>query len=345
MNRVEKILVRVRDTLADPYAERWSEDRLIRLIDEAQLDICMRAKILRAVYEFDVIDGQAEYVLPENVMLIDRVLLNGNVINLVSHNELDRQIHNWTKDRGQVTHCVFDKQRRGHLRLYPIPEMATKSKFDFKTSYNDKTSGGIYNAFGVVAGGVDMDTPFGVVAEMAGVYQADTDNTPSIVVMPYLMFHPFGCVSRIMYDTPQEEVPDFCGMAVDIEGYKSEACIGNIVSLEDNDNTYITCEPFGIIAGLNIMSAKIELNYIRKPKTITTKTDELDIDSVFDKAIKYYVTAKALQDDMDTQNVAVGAREFSYYERELALALKDDIKDFTRNNRQYGTRYRTGFDI
>ena len=35
MSRVAKILTRVRDSLADPDADRWSNARLIRLFNEA----------------------------------------------------------------------------------------------------------------------------------------------------------------------------------------------------------------------------------------------------------------------------------------------------------------------
>ena len=39
MARIEEILVRVRDTLSDPNKERWSDERLLRLMDEAQKDV------------------------------------------------------------------------------------------------------------------------------------------------------------------------------------------------------------------------------------------------------------------------------------------------------------------
>ena len=57
MSRISSIIIRTRDTLADPEGDRWSDERLLRLIDEAQKDICRRAKLLRTKKNIPIING------------------------------------------------------------------------------------------------------------------------------------------------------------------------------------------------------------------------------------------------------------------------------------------------
>lgn len=349
MTRVQNILVRVRDTLADPRGERWSDSRLIRLIDEAQLDICMRAKLLRAKISFNVIDDVAKYVLPEDVMLIDRVVLDGKRLELVGHTYLDEKFVNWEETKGKVTHCVFDKQLRGHIRLYPIPKMGSEASLEFKQSYAELTPSGVIADFGEVAldnkyGTVAQD--FGCVTDVVGLvkFQYEGEN-PVVEQVPYVISQDFGCVTKILYDQPTYKPKEDFGEVVEFEDFTLEENFGIVTGVYSNDDYYTMGCDFGVVTGLDIMSSVLDINYLKKPAKVETLYDKIEIEDLFDKAIKYYVVSQALKDDMDTQNRVVGNEEFQLYLRELQIALKDDTLDFTRNNnRQYSTRYRNGFD-
>ena len=47
MTRIANILTRVRDSLSDPSKDRWTDERLLRLIDEAQKDLAKKSLLLR----------------------------------------------------------------------------------------------------------------------------------------------------------------------------------------------------------------------------------------------------------------------------------------------------------
>lgn len=132
MTRVEEILVRVRDTLADPNKERWSDPRLIRLVDEAQKQIVLQAKTLRATKVIQIFAGVAELVLPDDCYRLLRVtqagkagsyLPKGVVVQLASFDQMDATYEtNWEDIEGSVLErIIFDKLKRGKIRLYPIP--------------------------------------------------------------------------------------------------------------------------------------------------------------------------------------------------------------------------------
>lgn len=275
--RVEEILTRVRDTLSDSNKTRWSDDRLIRLIDEAQKDICRRAKLLRDVTTVAVFDGQQTYELPSNVLLLDRVLYNNDNIDLISHLDLDKKDPSWETSIGTPCKLVFDKQNRRYIKLYPIPNTTEDSlNYDFGAS--------VYDLYGIVTDMEDflVDSSYGVTT---GMYDQDA--------------------TEISFDTP-----------------------------------------YGVVADFYEVTDELKVYYIKKPDDITSVDDVPEIDSMFDAAIKYYVTGKALRDDMDSQNRKVGSEELAFYDRELKEAMKDDSLDFTRNNnKQFQTEYRGGIDV
>lgn len=119
MGRVEDILTRARNTLSDHDKTRWSDARLISLVDEAQKDICRHGKILRGRLILTYFAGQSIYNLPEEVTTVDKVLLNGRKIPMISHDDLDSYDPEWETRVGDVQYCVYDKRNRTYIRLWP----------------------------------------------------------------------------------------------------------------------------------------------------------------------------------------------------------------------------------
>lgn len=284
MSRISSIIIRARDTLADPEGDRWSDERLLRLVDEAQKDICRRAKLLRTKKNIPIINGVPSVDLPSDMLLLDRVLYDNIVLPFSSHMEMDEAYGAWEKVEGNPSILVYDKQSRGETKLYPIPINLDLDTYVF-------TSPGYIDS-GVV---IDTDPDFGIVAGIE-------DTTQNI---------DYGVLT-----------------SSDILSYYESFW---------EDNLGVTT---GIDEGLSILT----VYYLKKPKDITSMEDSLEIDDIFNSAIKYYVTGKALRDDMDTQNRIVGNEELQFYDRELKEAISDDMMDFTRNNTQYSTKYIGAFD-
>lgn len=159
MGRIAEILTRVRDSLSDPDADRWSEARLLRLIDEAQTDIAVKAKLLRTTANIQLLPNTNIYELPSEAINIMRVTdLEGNQIPMRSHAQMDDINPTWEFDTGTaLEYIVFDKLNPGQFKAYPIPEVG-----DIPDTY-------IAGSYGVVVG-VDGDTvasPYGVVVDIS----------------------------------------------------------------------------------------------------------------------------------------------------------------------------------
>lgn len=320
MNRIENIISRARDTLADPNGDRWTDKRLIRLIDEAQKDICRRAKLLRTKADIGIFSGQGTYKLPEDMLLLDRVLYKGEVLPFKSHLELDSTLGDWEDILGKPEYLVYDKQSRKDIKLYPIPNEAS-IKYSFKHPSYWEVVEYVQDDFGIVAGvlaseceGVILDEDFGLVSS---------------------------CNSNEQVLTPGME--DF-GFIVAVDGAQITSEYGIAVSLSEGpENEKFDPDNLGTVTEVNSITGSITAYYLRKPDDIETIDSILSIDDNFDAAIKYYIVGKALRDDMDTQNRVVGNEELGFYDRELKEAINDDTMDFTRNNTQYSTQYKGAF--
>ncbi len=199
MSRVSEILVRCRDSLADEDESRWSEDRLLRLIDEAQKKIATKAQLLRRVTTVSIIAGTNTYKLPSDAFLLTRVVSSdGAKIGIKSHSDMDDlkavtheptmydsqiSINNmWENDVGSnVEYLIFDNQEPGTFKIYPIVESVQDAdnfvvdEFGTITSVEDDL---VNSTFGVTTNftsnalnTTQFNSVFGVVTELQEISQ------------------------------------------------------------------------------------------------------------------------------------------------------------------------------
>jgi hypothetical protein len=177
----------MRDSLADNDKTRWSDARLIRLVDEAQKDFAVKARMLRTKVDISIIGGQAEYLLPENAYLMTRVVTEEGKLELVSHDSMDELVHTrWETVSGtNIEYIVFDKQNPRAFKVYPIPidsdsigDTYTLSDYGVTTLVENDI---VVNDFGVVAevseSAADtssFNSPYGIMVDMVSVVSSVT---------------------------------------------------------------------------------------------------------------------------------------------------------------------------
>jgi len=197
--RIENILLRARDTLADSQGERWSDARLIRLLDEGQQDVAKHTKILKGEVDLLVNIDQAIYDLPSDVWLLTRAAYNNCKIDFYSHSQLDHLVKTqaltqdysndhtyysndtsisscWETDTGsKVEALVYDRRNMEQIRVYPI--VNTNDEVTFTTDNSDFIGSEL---LGVVTGmdNYTFNSNFGVVTE---IYDPNVESTFSDV--------------------------------------------------------------------------------------------------------------------------------------------------------------------
>ena len=164
MGRVSDILTRARDSLADPKKERWSDDRLLRLLDEAQKDFARQSQLLKGYVTIPVVPYTAVYSLPEDCWRITRAHYAERALQLVSHQAMDIHDQDWyTRQGSTIEALVFDQRNDSVIRCYPIPDdSAVEYNYTFEQSDTPEYSGS--GRFGVVTSIDDytFDSLYGV---------------------------------------------------------------------------------------------------------------------------------------------------------------------------------------
>lgn len=137
MSRVDDIITRARDSLADEAQTRWSRSRLLRLIDEAQKDLATKALLLRKKVQVKITAQINEYSLPADSYMLSRVVpADGEALPIVSHDVMDDLHNSWETDTGaRVTKIVFDKVNPGIFKVYPIPTETNSGEIFINTDY------------------------------------------------------------------------------------------------------------------------------------------------------------------------------------------------------------------
>ena len=307
--RIENILTRARDTLADPQAERWSDARLLRLLDEAHKDLAKQTKILKGQHTILVEIGVHTYVLPENLWLITRAAYDNADISLVSYDHMDERVRKdrlselpsdsrergygyrsaidysvnrtWQLDEAsEITALVYDNRNLHDIRVYPIPNAGIADN-----NYEFTNAGDI---------SFDGDALLGVVTDI-------TD---------YTFNSPFGLLAELYEPSIKVETGD----------------------------------AYGVTTAIDEAKKAINIWYIRIPNEITAVDSDLETPTMFDVALKHYIVGHAFRDDLDVQYREMGAESIRLYNRELEIALETNRTDGTRNATSFTSTYRGAFE-
>lgn len=131
--RIDEILIKVRDVLSDPQGDRWSDERLIRAIDEAQKDIALKAKLFKGSATGTIVSGTSEYSTPSDCATVLRVSVNNERVLETTFDELDDTKGAWENDTGAlVQSVVFDKTNADKFLFYPIPTDPTYTSYSIR---------------------------------------------------------------------------------------------------------------------------------------------------------------------------------------------------------------------
>lgn len=183
---ISSILSLVRDRLADPQEQRWSNDRLLRLLDSAQKDFARQTECFKGTAEIPVEVNKAVYQLPADCWKIMRAHYADKGIPLYSYEYMDTIDSSWYVRTGaEIKNVVFDKRNENEVRFYPIidePILANVYTFENEgagsnlgvvTAIDDFTFNSPYgvvtNMFSVDIQQEILNSPYGVVTDIAEV--------------------------------------------------------------------------------------------------------------------------------------------------------------------------------
>lgn len=118
---VYDLLKKVRFTLSDSTAERWTDERLISLINDCIAAITRKTILFTSTTYIKLVNNQANYDISDIAFRLLRIEYEKKPIDMISHSDMDRVNSTWQTDTGpKIKKAIVDKQREGQFKLYPI---------------------------------------------------------------------------------------------------------------------------------------------------------------------------------------------------------------------------------
>lgn len=340
VTRVEKILSNARLTLADPRKERWDDETLVAILNEAQIDFCQQTQMLHERVNVPIVIGNPYFTLPDDCWMLTRALYENSVLPLVTHRELDgidSDIRlpvagtSWEVTKGEPQAIIYDRRNMLEGKIFPIPDTPLKD-----TSYNfvSTPSETFYNTqlYGVVTSvqNEDLLDTYGVVSALASLSE-DTELETS-----------YGVVSALTIADEVASPPKGFGILTDITDYTIDTTYGTLVNISDEDIVDTIEDVYGFVDTIVEACSFLTCYYLQNPSDLVDTTSELSIPQMYDTALKFYLCGQAFMNDIDTAYQQKGAAQMMIYERHVRNAKKDSSHAFTRAG-QFETTYRRGF--
>lgn len=338
MTRVENILKAARLTLADLSNQRWDDDALLYLLDEAQRDFCQQTKILSERVEVPIFVGTPYFYLPDDCWYLSRVLHNNRVLPLVTHRELDERgsvedtlrYVSWEDETGTPEAIVYDKRKMLEGKVYPIPD-----KGDSVVDYSF-VSGGTETFYTVDGFGL---ASLYVGATLVPIYGVVSD--AGSLVETIELSNLYGITSALTVADPVVAEIGF-GVVVALDNYEFSSLYGITVDIESPDIQSTTfSSDFGICVNVQSSCTVIKCYYLQNPSTIDALDSELSTPPMYDIALKFYVVGNAFLNDLDAASQQKASQQLMIYERHVNTAKEDSAKNFS-NAGQFHTTYRRG---
>lgn len=117
------LLKDIRYSLSDTTRERWSDERLLSLMTEAIKELSAKTILFVETVIVVVQDDVVDVDLSDRATKIVRAEYMDEPLPMKAFAEMDHLDRRWqTKKGDKVQAIVYDKQKRGLVKLYPIPQ-------------------------------------------------------------------------------------------------------------------------------------------------------------------------------------------------------------------------------
>lgn len=138
--QAREIIKRARLILSDTAALRWSDERLLYLLNAGLLDLTKTTVLFINTAYIKLLNNQPLYDLSEWAFKIIRVEYADAELPIKTHEEMDRKDSLWQLKRGDKLRAyLLDKQNEACLKVYPIPENTHVENIDFGGNYGIMT--------------------------------------------------------------------------------------------------------------------------------------------------------------------------------------------------------------
>ena len=323
---VAKSLIDIaRARLGDTKKQRWTDQRLLQIVNQGQADLCKLTGIYRKEIYLALANGQTRYTLPKDCMTIRRIVYRDEVVSLSSRNDLDAG-----KLPTNEFVCLKDNISMGKIDISPAQEGIDNDVLIIEGTNGEETFT-LTSPWGVVTAATDpfdIDTPFGTITDIERVM--DTTRAYKFGECVGTPWHP---KFEINY------VPDIYGVVTAMKSTPStdKHLFGFIT---DSEVARVVGQ-YGLVTSITKEYNTMRIFYEAVPASLSSDNLNLVIPDMWEGAMVRYIVGTALQDDNDANNIQRGELELQKYYAELKKARELASKDFSGGAKdKYITRYR-----
>ncbi|NCB95269.1 MAG: hypothetical protein EOM35_02195 [Negativicutes bacterium] len=133
---VKDLIKKVRFILSDTEINRWSDERLIVLLNEGLNNIAKDTILFVETAFVKLNNLQVEYDFSDFAIKILRIEYQGLPLKAFSHAEMDRKDPYWqTAEGSELKAYVIDKQKEARIKLYPILQNSNNTLVNFGSPF------------------------------------------------------------------------------------------------------------------------------------------------------------------------------------------------------------------
>lgn len=127
-----EVLKNARYKLSDTNPQRWTDERLLSLLNDGLTDIAKTTILFIDTIFIELVNEQTDYDLSSFAFKIIRVEYEDKPLAVSSFSEMDKKIPLWQQAEGEKLKAyIIDKQREANFKLYPKLTNATMDNIDF----------------------------------------------------------------------------------------------------------------------------------------------------------------------------------------------------------------------
>lgn len=130
------IIKSARYILSDTPSTRWTDGRLLALINDGLADIAKTTILFTSVVYAAISDLVTDYDLSSIMIKLHRAEYLGIPLDMFTFEEMDRKCPGWQLHKGNKPKAIiYNHQNQGNFKLYPAVENAENSNIIFSQAY------------------------------------------------------------------------------------------------------------------------------------------------------------------------------------------------------------------
>lgn len=309
------IMNQARERLGDEKEQRWTNNRLLSIISQGQVDICTESGYIRKEVVIPLVEGVTIYGLPFDCFTIKRVEYQDTLLPL--HTRSDKDV-----PRATTSEYIAYKSNLNTDSI-EIQPPATNLVTDIAYIQGEQSDDSfqVTPLYGVIA---RTDDPNYIIDPIYGVtIDAVLDTSDNPISAGY------GEIAGTNSDVILPEFPNgVYGVVTSMEVIADEVNYGFITDVKN----HVVSGAYGLVTAIANVEDTFKVYYVASPAKLKFITAILALPDRWEALLLHYVVGTALQDDNDANNIQRGELEIAKYEKKLNTIKDLSSKDFSSSS-------------